>query len=134
MRNQQIWKPTVKLEPFYSLTAHVLDLPKSKVKNVVEHQFYFVQQWMKYPIKPAVQLPEFGTFELKVVGVERYINTLLTYLRDPEYPKKEEAATKLKRWWPLRIEARKYLKSKKRPKMKARVEKLIKEHEQQTKS
>jgi hypothetical protein len=86
---------------------------------------------MKYPLKPAVRLPEFGTYELKVVGVYRNLSRLLRKIRETEdHETKEKYKEIFKAWWSIRHLPKKYLHSKKRPSVKARLQKLLKEHEQ----
>jgi hypothetical protein len=107
----------------------------STVKKVVEHQFKFVKEWMLYPQKPSVRLPEFGTFELKEVGARKYILNIIRKLRSPDITQeeKEKNLILLKLWWQFKDNAHHYRLSKKSPSTKTRIQKLIEQHEQQTK-
>lgn len=95
----------------YTLTAKALDLDEDLVKDIVTHQFRFTREWFKDPIKPALFLQEFGTFELKYNRTAMKILRLIERCRAGE----EEACKGISYWWPRKYQAYNYRESKRRP-------------------
>ena len=111
-------------EPIYKLTAQTLSMDENLVRNVVDYQFQFAKEWMKEPIKPALYLPEWGTYELKLYSVRNYLHNMVQMMR--QNPEDEELKERFRYWWKKRIPIREYLKSKKRPKIKKQIDERIK--------
>jgi len=111
-------------DPIYKLTAETLSIPEDIVRDVVDYQFDFTKQWMNEPVKPALYLPEWGTYELKLYSVRNYLHNMVRALRQD--PDDEELKERFRYWWKKRIPIREYLKSKKRPRIKKQIDERIK--------
>lgn len=91
---------TNQMDEIYRLTSEIMNVPKSKVKELIEFQYQHFKEWADNPTTYSYYFSYLGSFTASIRRITYKCKHLIKKLRKD--PTNEELKQEFRKWWKYR--------------------------------
>lgn len=102
----------MRLKSLTKQVSEITNIEEDIVKEVIDHFFTNVREYVTKGDRAIVRLPRFGSFALKIKNTNRYIKSRIKLFKEKGYT--EDQKDKFNMYWRLRNNHINYMKSKRK--------------------